>query len=59
MRCLELFAGAGGVGAQYRQVGNAVPPRLAEVVGRALTAAANVTSAQAARSAGRAGEESR
>ena len=29
----------GGVGAQYRQVGNAVPPRLAEVVGRALLAA--------------------
>ena len=29
----------GGVGAQYRQVGNAVPPRLAEVVGRALMAA--------------------
>lgn len=26
----------GGVGARYRQVGNAVPPRLAEVVGRAL-----------------------
>jgi site-specific DNA-cytosine methylase len=33
----------GGVGAQYRQVGNAVPPRLAEVVGRALmTAIADV-----------------
>ncbi len=30
----------GGVGAQYRQVGNAVPPRLAEVVGRALMGAA-------------------
>jgi DNA (cytosine-5)-methyltransferase 1 len=30
----------GGVGAQYRQVGNAVPPRLAEVVGRALIEAA-------------------
>jgi DNA (cytosine-5)-methyltransferase 1 len=29
----------GGVGAQYRQVGNAVPPRLAEVVGRALMGA--------------------
>jgi DNA (cytosine-5)-methyltransferase 1 len=29
----------GGVGAQYRQVGNAVPPRLAEVVGRALMTA--------------------
>jgi DNA (cytosine-5)-methyltransferase 1 len=28
----------GGVGAQYRQVGNAVPPRLAEEVGRALLA---------------------
>jgi DNA (cytosine-5)-methyltransferase 1 len=26
----------GGIGAQYRQVGNALPPRLAEVVGRAL-----------------------
>lgn len=30
----------GGVGAQYRQIGNAVPPRLAEVVGRALLEAA-------------------
>ncbi len=30
----------GGVGAQYRQIGNAVPPRLAEVVGRALFQAA-------------------
>jgi DNA (cytosine-5)-methyltransferase 1 len=30
----------GGVGAQYRQIGNAVPPRLAEVVGRALIEAA-------------------
>jgi len=29
----------GGVGAQYRQVGNTVPPRLAEVVGRALMGA--------------------
>lgn len=29
----------GGVGARYRQVGNAVPPKLAEVVGRALLAA--------------------
>jgi len=29
----------GGVGARYRQAGNAVPPRLAEVVGRALMAA--------------------
>lgn len=29
----------GGVGARYRQVGNAVPPRLAEVVGRALVEA--------------------
>jgi site-specific DNA-cytosine methylase len=29
----------GGVGAQYRQVGNAVPPRLAEAVGRALMTA--------------------
>ena len=29
----------GGVGARYRQVGNAVPPRLAEVVGRAILAA--------------------
>jgi len=30
----------GGIGAQYRQIGNAVPPRLAEVVGRALFEAA-------------------
>ena len=30
----------GGSGAQYRQIGNAVPPRLAEVVGRALLEAA-------------------
>lgn len=30
----------GGTGAQYRQIGNAVPPRLAEVVGRALLEAA-------------------
>lgn len=30
----------GGVSAQYRQVGNAVPPRLAEVVGRSLVDAA-------------------
>lgn len=29
----------GGSGAQYRQIGNAVPPRLAEVVARALRAA--------------------
>ena len=29
----------GGIGAQYRQVGNAVPPRLAEIVGRAILAA--------------------
>lgn len=34
----------GGAQAQYRQVGNAVPPRLAEVVGRSLVdAAENVT----------------
>lgn len=32
----------GGVSAQYRQVGNAVPPRLAEVVGRSLIRAAKV-----------------
>lgn len=32
----------GGVQAQYRQVGNAVPPRLAEVVGRALINACKV-----------------
>jgi DNA (cytosine-5)-methyltransferase 1 len=30
----------GGVGSQYRQLGNAVPPRLAAVVGRALMDAA-------------------
>ncbi len=30
----------GGSGAQYRQIGNAVPPRLAEVVGAALLEAA-------------------
>lgn len=30
----------GGTGAQYRQIGNAVPPRLAEVVGRTLLEAA-------------------
>ncbi len=30
----------GGSGAQYRQIGNAVPPRLAELVGRALMEAA-------------------
>jgi len=33
----------GGIGAQYRQVGNAVPPRLAEVVGRALLRSAQTT----------------
>ena len=30
----------GGIGSQYRQVGNAVPPKLAEVVARALIQAA-------------------
>lgn len=30
----------GGIGAQYRQIGNALPPRLAEMVGRALFQAA-------------------
>lgn len=43
-RLQDLPAGhpfQGGVSAQYRQVGNAVPPRLAEVVGRALVDAAH------------------
>lgn len=45
--CLQDFPAdhpfQGGVSAQYRQVGNAVPPRLAEVVGRALLQSAQTT----------------
>ena len=41
MKAIELFAGAGGaaLGLEAAGIGNAVPPRLAEVVGRAIVEA--------------------
>jgi DNA (cytosine-5)-methyltransferase 1 len=40
----DEWAFAGGIGSQYKQIGNAVPVKLAEAMGRSIIAALDGTS---------------